>query len=127
MEQKPTVVVTQQPAQQANVVVVQPVQSVRPLPQQWSTGFCNGPCCLGCIIPCMGLYYAVSNGPKERFKTNPDQAIAAGDMIKKLKRLDFQEYAKLKDVASFGFVQSVPFRIMHFRHDSLLNIDLASV
>ena len=78
MEQKPTVVVTQQPAQQANVVVVQPVQSVRPLPQQWSTGFCNGACCLGCIIPCMGLYYAVSNGPKERFKTllmphGPDQ------------------------------------------------------
>ena len=67
MEPKPTVVVTQQPAQQANVVVVQPVQSVRPLPQQWSTGFCNGPCCLGCIIPCMGLYYAISNGPKERF------------------------------------------------------------
>ena len=61
----PTAVVTQQPAQQANVVYVQPLQSVRPLPRQWSTGYCNGPCWLSCFVPCLGLYYAVSNGPKE--------------------------------------------------------------
>ena len=73
------------------------------------------------------LYCRTTVQTKNQSDHGPDKTIAARDMIKKLKRLDFQEYAKLKDVASFGFVPSVPFRIMHFRHDSLLNIDLASV
>ena len=62
----PTAVVTQQPAQQANVVYVQPMQPVRPLPRQWSRGY-FGLCCLACCVPCVGIYYAVTNGPKEIF------------------------------------------------------------
>ena len=65
-EEIPTAVVTQQPTQQANVVYVQQLQPVRPLPRQWSRGYC-GLCCLACCVPCVGLYYALTNGPKEIF------------------------------------------------------------
>ena len=66
VEEIPTAVVTHQPAQQANVVYVQPMQPVRPLPRQWSRGY-FGLCCLACCVPCVGIYYAVTNGPKEIF------------------------------------------------------------
>ena len=54
-------VITTQPS---DVVVVQPV---RALPGHWSVGELNAPCCITMCCPCVGLYWAVSNGRKASF------------------------------------------------------------
>ena len=54
-------VITTEPS---DVVVVQPV---RALPDRWSGGEINAPCCIAICCPCFGLAWAVSNGRKAKF------------------------------------------------------------
>ena len=60
----PTAVATVITTQPSEVVVVQPV---RALPGHWSVGELNAPCCITMCCPCVGLYWAVSNGRKASF------------------------------------------------------------